>query len=74
MNKIQGTKAAGRKWKRLLDAVVTIFKYKNIKIYHAIYIKLFSDVTVYYLTVSTDDVINTTNNDTVFPEVTIFFK
>ena len=30
---------------------------------HAIYIKVLSDATVYYITVSTDYFINTTNND-----------
>ena len=38
-------------------------------IYHTIYIKVLSDVTVSYLIVSTDDVINTTNNETAFPEI-----
>ena len=33
-----------------------------------------TDVTVSYLTVSTDYVLNTTNNETEFPEITIFFK
>ena len=37
-------------------------KYTKIKIDHAIYIKVFSDGTVSYLTVSTDDVLNITNN------------
>ena len=64
MNAIQGTKPAGRQWNRLLDAVVTLLKYKKSTIYHAIYIKLFTDGTVSYLTVSTDDVLNTTNNET----------
>ena len=36
MNVIQGTKPAGRQWNRLLDAVVTILRYKNITIDHAI--------------------------------------
>ena len=73
MNGIQGTKPAGQQWNILLDAVVTILKYKKITIYHAIYIKVFTDVTVSYLTVSTDDVLNTTNNETEFPEITRFF-
>ena len=64
MNGIQGTKQAGRQWNILLDASVTIIKYKKITIDHAIYIKFFTDGTVYYLTVSTNDVINTTNNET----------
>ena len=74
MNGIQGTKPDGRKWNRLLDAVVTIIEYKKITIDHAIYIKVFDDGTVSYLTVSTDDVLNTTNNENSFPELTILFK
>ena len=62
MNGIQGTKTAGRQWNRLLDTVVTVIKYKKITIDHAIYIKVFTDVTVSYCTVSTDDVFNSTNN------------
>ena len=59
---------------RLLDAVVTIIKYKKSTIVYDIYIKVFTDVTVSYLTVSTDDVINTTNNETAFPELTLVFE
>ena len=62
MNGIQGKKPDGRQWNRLLDAVVSILKYKKITIYHAIYIKVFTDGTVSYITVSTDDIFNTTNN------------
>ena len=62
MNGIQGKKTDGRQWNRLLDAVVSILKYKKITIYHAIYIKVFTDGTVSYITVSTDDIFNTTNN------------
>ena len=74
MNGIQGINAAGRQWNRLLDAVVTILKYKKSTIYLAIYIKVFADGTVSYLTVSTDDVLNTTNNDNAFPELIRVFK
>ena len=73
MNGIQGTKPAVRQWNRLLDVVVKIVKYKNITIDHAIYIRVFTDGTVSYLTVSTDDVLNTTNNEKVFPELTRVF-
>ena len=38
-------------------------------IYHAIYIKVFYDWTVSYLMVYTDDDLNTTNNETYFPEL-----
>ena len=74
MNGIQGTKPAGRKCNRLIDAVVTIISYKKRKNYHAIYIKVLSDGTVSYLTVSTDDVLNTTNNENSFPELTRVLK
>ena len=51
---------------RLLDAVVTMMKYKQIIIYRDIYIKVFSYGTVFYLLVSTDDVLNTTYNKMPF--------
>ena len=70
MNGIQGTKPAVRQWNRLLGVVVTILKYKKSTIDHAIYIKFFDDGTVSYLTVSTDDVLNTTSNKNTFPELT----
>ena len=54
--------------------MVTIIKYKKITIDHAIYTNLFYDETVYYLTVSTNDVINTTNNKIEFTEIIIFFE
>ena len=69
MNGYQGTKPSGIKWNRLLRTVVAILKYNNITIDHAIYIKFFTDVTVSYLTVSTEDVLNTNNNETAFPEL-----
>ena len=74
MNGIQGKKPAGRQWNQLLDAVVTIIKYKKIIIDYAIYIKVFSGVTVSYFTVSTNDVLNTTNNETQFPEIRKVFE
>ena len=74
MNGIKGKNPSGRQCNISLDAVATILKYKKSTIYHAIYIKVFTDGTVYYLTVSTDDVLNNTNNDTSFHEQTIFFK
>ena len=74
MNNIQGTKLAGRKWKLLLDAVVTIQKYKKGKFYNIIYIKVFSDENVSYLTVSNDGVLNTTNNETEFSELRSVFE
>ena len=74
MNGIQGTKTAGRQWNILLDAVVTILRYNKSTIYNAIYIKVFAYGTVSYLIVSTDDVLNTTNNETFLTELTIFFR
>ena len=53
---------------------MTIIKYKKRKIDHAIYIKVFSDKTVPYLRVPTDDILNTTNNKIEFPELTGVFK
>ena len=74
MNVIQGTKPSGRKFNRLLYAVVTIIKYNKSTIYHDIFIKVFSDGTVSYLTVSTYDILDTTNNETVFTELTRVFE
>ena len=54
--------------------MVTILRYNNSTLYHDIYIKVFTGVTVSYLTVYTDDVINNTTNDTAFPELTRVFK
>ena len=62
MNGIQVTNPSGRQWDILLDAVVIIINDKKITIDHDIYIKFFTDETVYYLTVSTDDFLNTINN------------
>ena len=59
MNGVQGGKPARRQCNRPLDIVVTIIKYKKSTIDHDIYIKLFSDVTISYFTVSTDYVMNT---------------
>ena len=58
-----GGKPAGRKLNCILDSVVTTNRYKKITIYHAIYIKVFYDGTVSYITVSNDDDLNTTNNE-----------
>ena len=74
MNGNQGTKPAGRKLNRLLDAVVTILEYKKSTIDHAIYIKGFDDGTVPYRKSSIDDIINTNNNENTFPELTRVFK
>ena len=49
-------------------------KYKKIKIDHDIYIKFFSDGRVSYLTVSTDDFLNTINNKTEFTELRSVFE
>ena len=54
--------------------MVKIIEYKKITTDHYIYIKVFSDGTVSYITVSTDDVLNTTNNETSFTELTTFLE
>ena len=54
--------------------MVKIIKYKKITIDHDIYIHVFSGKTVSRLTVYADDVINTTNNETSFPELRNFFE
>ena len=54
--------------------MVTILEYKKSTIDHDIYIKVFDDGIVSYLTVSTDDVLSTTNNENSFPELTRVFK
>ena len=74
MNGIQGTNTAVIQWNILIDAVVTILEYKKSTIDHVIYIKVFTDGTVSYLTFSNGDVLNTTNNGTAFPELTRVFK
>ena len=50
-----------------------LYKLKNI-IDNFICIKVFSDVPVNYLLVSTDDTLNTTNNETEFIELRRFFE
>ena len=74
MNAIQGTQLSRRQWNRILDEVVTIIKYKKSKIYHSICIKVFSDGTVSYITVSIDDVLITNNNETEFHELPRAFE
>ena len=54
--------------------MVKIIKDKKSTIDHVIYIKVFSDGTVYYLIVSIDDFLNTTNNETASPELARFFE
>ena len=49
-------------------------KFNKTTIDHEISIKVFSDGTVSYLTVYTDGIFNTTNNDTAFPEPQRFSK
>ena len=66
MNVIMVTKPDVQQWNIILDSVATIPKYKKITIDHDIYINFFTDVTVYYLRVSNDDVLNTTNNEAAF--------
>ena len=56
--------------------MVTILKYNKITTDYDIYIRLFSDVTVSYLTVYTDNVIhiNNNSNDTAFLEIRKVFE
>ena len=54
--------------------MVTIIKYKKSTIDHATYIKVFDDSALSYITVSTDDVLNTTNDENTFPELKKLFK
>ena len=53
--------------------MVKTLEYKKGTIYYDIYIRVFYDGIVYYLTVSTDDVLNTTNNETDFYEIISVF-
>ena len=69
MNGIEGGNHPGKHLIWIIDKVVTIAKYKKITIYHAIYIKVFYGGTLSCLTVSTDGYLNTTNNETWFPEL-----
>ena len=70
MNIIQITKPEGQQWNRLLGIVVTVLKYKKI----SIYIKIFSDRNFSYITVSTNDVVNTANDETSFTELRKVFE
>ena len=54
--------------------MVTIIKHEKSTIYHANFVKLFSDGTVSNVIVSTDGVLNTTNYETWFTELRIFFE
>ena len=54
--------------------MVTVLKYKKRTIDSVIYIRLFPDITVSYLTLSTDDVLNTINNVTYFSELRKFYQ
>ena len=74
MIRIQEKNPSGRQQNQPLDAVVTIIIQNKITIDHAIYINIFSKLTVSYLIVSNDDVLNTTNNEIEFTEVTRVFE
>ena len=58
-----GKKPSRHQCNQLLDAVVKIMTYKKRNIDYNIYIKVFYDRTVSYLTIYNDDVLNTTNNE-----------
>ena len=51
-----------------------MMRYKKITIDHTIYIKVLYDENISYLMVSTDDVLNTNNNDTAFTELRRVFE
>ena len=74
MIRIQEKNPSGRQQNQPLDAVVTIIIHNKSTIDHAIYINIFSKLTVSYLIVSNDDVLNTTNNEIEFTEVTRVFE
>ena len=74
MNKIKSNKKPGIQRNRILDELVIMMKYNKIKIDHAIYIEILSDGNLPYFTVSTDDVLNNTNNNTHFTELMNIFE
>ena len=71
---ILGKRSEGHQWIIFLDEVVTVLKYNKISTEIYIYIKVFPYGTVSHLTVSTDDVLNNTNNVTYFPKSEKSFK
>ena len=66
MNTIEVTKPRGLQCNRLLDDTIKIIDNKKIKINHSIYVKIFSNDNLSDLTLSTDNVINISNNDEEF--------
>ena len=74
MNGIKVTNPAGNKWNRIIDAVFTVMKYKKITTDDIIYVKVFYYGNLSYLTLSTDDYMNNTNNKTSFPELKNYFS
>ena len=56
------------------NEVVTILKYNKTTIYHAIYINVLYGGTISCLTVSTNYIINNTNNKTDFPYLIKVFQ
>ena len=74
MSVIQGIKPAGRQYNQPLVTVLTIIKHNKSTIQNAIFFKVIYEVRVSHLMVSTDDVLNTTNNETEFPELTRVFE
>ena len=74
MNVIQETKPPGLQYNQLLDAVVTMMKYENSTTSHDIYINVFSNGIVSYVSFNINGVLNNTNNETSFPELRRVFK
>ena len=54
--------------------MVTILNYDKSIIYHTIYINVFSDGTVSYPMISTDNILNTTNIKTAFTKIIIVLE
>ena len=74
MIEVQDNKPEWSQWNILLDAGVKVPKYKKVIIDNAIYIKVFSNRTTFYLIFSTDNVLNTNNNYTSFTELKKVFE
>ena len=60
--------------KQILYTAVTILKYMKIIIDHVIHSNLFSDGTMSFPTVSTNDFLNTNHNETAFIELRRVFE
>ena len=66
MNGVKGAKPEFRKWGRLLDAVLEQLQLSGSKIDHSIYVKVYPNGTISYLSVLTYQILQTTTNNYVF--------